>query len=112
MILVSNGRTVPAPASGATLGDEYSVTVAVEYRGHWAKVTRAQTSESNGAALRNQLAESLKNGKGLVENLAGPYPYEIGTGPYFALHIESTATGPRLFYGDTCRSSGAQGQLL
>lgn len=112
VILVSNGLTPPGPPTGTTFADEYSISVAVEYRGHWAKITRAQTNETHAAALRNRLLTSLKSGQGLIENLAGPYPYEIGKGPYFALHIESAATGPRLFYGDTCRYSGTQAQVL
>ena len=38
VILVSNGDTVPAPAKGQTLREGFGVSVALEYRGHWAKV--------------------------------------------------------------------------
>jgi len=40
LLLFSNGDSAPRPAYGATLGDKYSVAVALEYRGHWARVTR------------------------------------------------------------------------
>jgi len=40
VLLFSTGGPTPRPASGALLGDKYSVTVALEYRGHWARVTR------------------------------------------------------------------------
>ena len=40
MLLFSNGDSAPRPARGAMLGDEYSVAVALEYRGHWARVTQ------------------------------------------------------------------------
>ncbi len=46
IILVTNGRTVPAPPAGATLEENYSVSVALEYRGHWVRLSRPHgTSE-------------------------------------------------------------------
>jgi len=38
VILFSTGDSAPRPARGAMLGDRYSVAVALEYRGHWARV--------------------------------------------------------------------------
>ncbi len=32
------GGSTPRPACGATLGNQYAVAVALEYRGHWARV--------------------------------------------------------------------------
>ena len=40
VLLFSTGDSAPCPARGAMLGDEYSVAVALEYRGHWARVTQ------------------------------------------------------------------------
>jgi Xaa-Pro aminopeptidase len=40
VLLFSTGDSAPRPARGAMLGDKYSVAVALEYRGHWARVTR------------------------------------------------------------------------
>jgi Xaa-Pro aminopeptidase len=40
VLLFSTGGSVPRPARGTVLGDKYSVAVALEYRGHWARVTR------------------------------------------------------------------------
>jgi Xaa-Pro aminopeptidase len=40
VLLFSTGDSAPRPARGAMLGDKYSVVVALEYRGHWARVTR------------------------------------------------------------------------
>jgi len=39
VLLFSTGDSAPRPARGAMLGDKYSVAVALEYRGHWARVT-------------------------------------------------------------------------
>jgi Xaa-Pro aminopeptidase len=40
VLLFSTGESAPRPACGAMLGDQYSVAVALEYRGHWARVRR------------------------------------------------------------------------
>ena len=40
MLLFSTGDSAPRPARGTMLGQKYSVAVAVEYRGHWARVTQ------------------------------------------------------------------------
>ncbi|HSP69572.1 MAG TPA: hypothetical protein VLN48_17740 [Bryobacteraceae bacterium] len=40
ILLFSTGDSAPRPARGAMLGDKYSVAVALEYRGHWARVTQ------------------------------------------------------------------------
>ena len=38
VLLFSTRGSAPRPACGAMLGDQYSVAVALEYRGHWARV--------------------------------------------------------------------------
>ena len=38
ILLFSTGDSAPRPARGALLGEKYSVAVALEYRGHWARV--------------------------------------------------------------------------
>ena len=40
VLLFSTGDSAPRPARGTMLGDRYSVAVALEYRGHWARVMR------------------------------------------------------------------------
>ncbi|MBZ5673081.1 MAG: hypothetical protein LAP61_02440 [Acidobacteriia bacterium] len=40
VLLFSTGDSAPRPACGTMLGDKYSVAVALEYRGHWARVRR------------------------------------------------------------------------
>jgi hypothetical protein len=40
VLLFSTGGSAPRPARGAMLGDKYLVAVALEYRGHWARVTQ------------------------------------------------------------------------
>ena len=54
VILVSDGRGPPVPAEGRTVGPHTSVVVAIEYNGHWAKVTRnlAGVTSSLGCRAR------------------------------------------------------------
>jgi Xaa-Pro aminopeptidase len=88
VILVTNGETPPMPATGAKLGAEFSVSLALEYRGHWVKVIR------NAAGLA---PEGI-----LADDLSGPYPYELGeAGSLFASRAEVQVAGRRLFFGDT-----------
>jgi Xaa-Pro aminopeptidase len=39
VLLFSTDGSIPRPARGTMLGDQYDVAVALEYRGHWARVT-------------------------------------------------------------------------
>src|SRR6185295_13893682 len=48
VILVSDGEGPPIPAEGRTVGPHTSVVVAIEYNGHWAKVTRNVAGVSSG----------------------------------------------------------------
>jgi hypothetical protein len=78
--------------------DAYSIELALEYCGHWVKVTRAQGPAEEMEALRERFRQALVDGSGYRENLAGAQPYEPGTGSIYALRVE----GNGLFYGDTC----------
>jgi hypothetical protein len=90
IVLVTNGETVPAPPTGAPLQPDFSVSLAVEYRGHWIRMSRTQ-----GGATPFE--------PGLMERLDGSYPYECGTGggKLTAAHSEYNRNGKRLFHGDT-----------
>jgi hypothetical protein len=87
--LLTNGNTVPAPASGAKLEENFSVSLAVEYRGHWVRFSRAH-------------GMVVTTAPSLMESLDGSYPYECGTGNIMAEHCEETMkNGKRVFYGNT-----------
>jgi hypothetical protein len=95
VILVTNGDTAPLPPKGLVLGSDSSISVAMEYRGHWVKVVHtAKRFTSNSSMLR-------------VELLSGPYPYEccqlsnLTPGSVFALTTETLIDGKRIFAGDT-----------
>ncbi len=106
VILATNGDTPPLPPGGATLGDSFSLAVALEYRGHWAKVARCLAPNS-GAAREAK-----------IELLSGPYPYEfcdradLDDGAIFALHTEFQKDGKRLFSSDSWRQAPGKAELL
>jgi hypothetical protein len=94
VILLSNGDKPPAPAKGAPLGESFSVSVALEYRGHWVRVIR------NNPSLTGPPEDSRR------DRLSGPYPYEAAEpgeqpGTLFAVRSEIRAGDHRLFYGDS-----------
>ena len=88
IVLLTNGQTAPAPPKGVLLEENFSVSVALEYRGHWVRLSR-----THGAMVATSPA--------LVERLDGSYPYECGSGKIMAEHYEHNYNGKRLFYGNT-----------
>jgi hypothetical protein len=97
IILLTNGHSVPAPPIGATLEENYSLSLAVEYRGHWIRLSRPQASSPVLAECRKQWDSQ----PGLAERLDGSYPYECIADGMTARHIEYVVSGKRLFYGET-----------
>jgi hypothetical protein len=109
--LVTNGDAPPAPPLGAILKKHYSVSLAVEYRGHWVRVSRPCGSEEALLQCSNLFDAVLASPQGasaLFENLSGSYPYErmdatdLRPGSLVAIHVEFEHEGRRLFYGDSC----------
>ena len=101
IVLVTNGDTPPLPAKGSVLAEAFSVSVALEYRGHWAKIVRGAVGPASGLPTDAQ-----------KENLSGIYPYETGLAPVFAARWESAHNGRRVFHGDTYRQTIAGAELL
>jgi hypothetical protein len=103
ILLMTDGTHSPAPARGETLPEGSSVSVALEYRGHWVRVTRPNCSED----LMGLCYAAWKNGYTFVEDLSGAYPYSAGVrGSVFSAQTEIQVAGKRLYYGDTCRIAG------
>lgn len=96
VVLVTNGDTPPQPPKGLTLGATSSISVAMEYRGHWVKIVGPGLQPAAGVPAGVQL-------------LSGPYPYEhsytadLTPGAIFATVTESKVNGKRIFQGDTWR---------
>jgi hypothetical protein len=99
VILVSDGQGPPVPASGAAVRPHTSVVVAVEYNGHWAKVTRNVAGVTSNLPAHSGVTE-------LREVLSGPYSWEniddAATPAVVSLQLEIRAQNQRLYYGDTC----------
>jgi hypothetical protein len=124
VILLSNGKTAPVPARGAALREGFSVVVAMEYRGHWVKLSRPQTSPAVAESLASRWAILLREVKQpaelpiYAELLSGPYPYEccdrfdLRPGDLFAFHVEFRAGGRRMYYGDSCRFGDTGPEVL
>jgi hypothetical protein len=98
VILVSNGEGPPVPASGVPVGPNTSVVVALEYNGHWAKVTRNVAGATADLPVRDGVTE-------LREILSGPYSWEslddTTTPAVVSLQMEIRARDRRLWFGDT-----------
>ena len=108
--LVTNGDGFPAPPMGAVLKENFSVSLAVEYRGHWVRLSRP-----NGArvlllckGLFDAVRERPQTGPAMFEDLSGSYPYEcmdaadLRLGSFVGVNIQFEHARQRLFYGDTC----------
>jgi Xaa-Pro aminopeptidase len=100
VILVSDGQGAPVPAWGAAVGPHTSAVVAIEYNGHWAKVTR------NVAGVTSSFPPARGGLKELCEILSGPYSWENVDDPetpaIVSLQLEIRSRNQRLYYGDTC----------
>lgn len=105
VVLVSNGRTPPVPASGNTFGPHSSVMLALEHSGHWAKLSRNAAGLTSplppGQGARVQL-ETLSRASGWE----GIVPGDAAAGAVVSLQVEIDSDGHRLYYGDT----GVQGR--
>jgi hypothetical protein len=124
IIMLSNGEAPPALPSGAVLRDGFSVSVAMEYRGHWIRLSRPQVDGQLYQTIRDDFDSLLADlpqasaAGVLLEDLAGSYPYKTrpgylpGPGSLFAMHMEYQHKGSRLFYGDTCWINEQGAQIL
>jgi hypothetical protein len=102
VILVSDGEGPPIPAEGRAVGPHTSVVVAIEYNGHWAKVTRNLAGVTSNLTSPGGVTQ-------LREILSGPYSWEnMADTPATAvisLQLQITANDRQLYYGDTCLQS-------
>ena len=98
VILVSDGQGPPVPAEGRSVGPHTSVVVAIEYNGHWAKVTRNLAGVTSGLASGGVTQ--------LREILSGPYSWEnlddAGTAAVISLQLEIRTEDRHVYFGDTC----------
>jgi hypothetical protein len=124
IMVVGHGGNSPAPPTGASLEDEFSVSVAVEYRGHWTRISRVHAGEARIGALHKLFESTLEDGTAqngtdiLIEDLSSGYPYAaIETAPLdrsriTAFHVINGPGQRHLVYGDTCVGTETGWSLL
>lgn len=98
VILLTNGDGPPAPARGNMLEEGYSISIALEYRGHWVRLSLSQGSLQR--AFHSKEMPPLP----VTETMSGSYPYECGwDGEFLANHLEmpKDKDGKRWFLGQT-----------
>jgi len=100
-VLISNGRTPPLPAGGHVFGRESSVAVAVEYNGHWAKVSRNVAGSSTPLPPRGGETVHLET-LSRASGWESVEPEEVAPGTVVSVQIEINGDGSRLYYGETC----------
>lgn len=110
-VLVANGQTPPVPPSGQLIEPHSSVTVALEYCGHWVKLSR------NMARIRSPLPPP-RGAAGHVETLSRASGWEgiaasdDATGAVISLQVEIPVSGKRLYYGETCVQERGSVEIL
>jgi hypothetical protein len=109
--MVANGQGHFRAATGEIVGRNTSIMAAVEYSGHWAKVSR------NLAGLTSPLSSMERSG--YVETLSTSYPWQplqpqaLPDAAVVALQVElDGGAGVRLFYGDTGLRHADRTELL
>ncbi len=111
VILISNGRSVPLPAAGNIVDRNFSATVALEYNGHWVKLSRNLAGVTTALPPPSDAAVH-------AETLSGPYSWEEITlsdqaqDAVVSLQVEISRSGSRLFYGDTCLQKRGAVEIL
>lgn len=106
VILVSDGQGPPIPAEGRPVDPHTSVVVAIEYNGHWAKVTRNLAGVTSSLISPDGVTQ-------LREILSGPYSWEsfddtsdaTGAAAIISLQLQIPANDRQFYYGDTCLQS-------
>ncbi len=123
VVLIGHTGRAPRPATGQNLEDEYSVSLAVEYRGHWIRMSRCHADEARTRALTDRFnrtldmkPEQLDPGV-VVEDVSGGNPYQsvdpgvVRTGGLWALHVVDDRS-PHIVHGDTCLATPDGWDLL
>jgi hypothetical protein len=109
--MVCNGQGRFRAATGGIVGRNTSIMAAVEYSGHWAKVSR------NLAGLGSPLSSMEQSAH--LENLSASYPWQplvpeaLPDAAVIAVQVElDGGAGVRLFYGDTCLRHSGRTEIL
>jgi hypothetical protein len=100
VVLISDGRSVPLPAVGKNINENSSASVAVEYNGHWVKLSR---NIDNVLSALPPAADADAH----RELLSGSYPWEglashaDSLNRVTSIQVMIKRGESRLYYGDT-----------
>ena len=83
IILLTNGDGAAGAARGTVLEENFSVSLALEYRGHWVRLSRPRVAEILKMCSETfaQCRLRWRRPRLRLENLDGSYPYECIDGP-------------------------------
>ena len=124
IVLIGHAGRSPAPASGRALAEEFSVSLAVEYRGHWTRISRTHGDGARIRPLVDRFQTMLGRPAGeagpgaVIEDLSGEYPYRaidggaVLPGALAALHAVGEGGDRHWLWGDTCRAHASGWTLL
>jgi hypothetical protein len=100
VVLICDGHSVPLPAVGARINENSSATVALEYNGHWVKLSRNIDNVSTSLPPAADVDAHR-------ELLSGRYPWEGMTSHEDSRNVITSVQvmirrgENRLYYGDT-----------
>ena len=102
VVLICDGRTVPLPATGKKINENSSATVALEYNGHWVKLSRNVDNVSSVLPPPSAAEADIHR-----ELLSGRYPWEglasndAARNIITSIQVMIRRGENRLYYGDT-----------
>jgi hypothetical protein len=102
VVLICDGYTVPLPATGKKINESSSATVALEYNGHWVKLSRNIDNISSALppppAAEADIHRELLSGRYPWEGLASP---DEARNMITSIQVMIRRGENRLYYGDT-----------
>jgi hypothetical protein len=100
VVLISDGRSVPLPAAGNKLNENSSASVALEYNGHWVKLSRNMNNVSSTLppSADADVHRELLSGRYPWEGMAS---HEDSRNVITSIQVMIRRGENRLYYGDT-----------
>ncbi len=112
VVLISDGRGVPLPARGKKINENSSASVALEYNGHWVKLSRNTDNVTASLTSDDKALHAHR------ELLSGRYPWEGLTARDDSKNVITSVQvmikrgENSLYYGDTGIQGTAGWQIL
>lgn len=110
-VLVANGQTPPVPPSGNLIHSHSSVTVALEYCGHWVKLSRNMAGMTSSLPPPRGVPVHLQT-LSRASGWEGIDAADEASGAIISVQVEIPVAGKRLYYGDTCVQERRRMEIL